>query len=91
MRAAPAMTQGALYSMALAAARENADTNIRFNEVYLAARVEVDSDAERSGAIKSSEFASVYEEILSRRQIKGCRVSIYGKDDLVELKYKKVT
>jgi len=88
-RAGPALTQGALFSMANVACRDNAHTNIRFNEVYLATRVEVDSVAAVSGAMKSSDFASVYEEILSRPEIKGCRITVAGKEDLKDLKYRR--
>ncbi|RFU34711.1 hypothetical protein B7463_g1639, partial [Scytalidium lignicola] len=88
-RAAPALTQGALFSMANVACRDNADTNIRFNEVYLGARVEVDSVAKQTGSMKASDFSSVYEEILSRPEIKGCRISVYTHEDLKDLKFRK--
>ncbi|KAF7671880.1 hypothetical protein GT037_010103 [Alternaria burnsii] len=45
----PGMTQGALFTMSTAAARENEKTNVRFNEVYLCFRVEVDEQAEKHG------------------------------------------
>ncbi|RDW80268.1 hypothetical protein BP6252_04906 [Coleophoma cylindrospora] len=88
-RAAPALTQGALFSMANVACRDNADTNVRFNEVYVGVRIEVDVVAEKTGAMKSSDFSSVYEELLSRPEIDCCRVTVYGKDDLKDLKYRK--
>jgi hypothetical protein len=75
--------------MATAACRETDATNVRFNEIYLARRVEVDEVAVKNGTMKSSEFASVYEEILSRPEIRSSRVSVYTYEDLKELKYKK--
>jgi len=84
------MPQGALFSMANAAAADTAESNVRFNEAYLAFRVEVDSSAEKSGATKASNFAVVYEEILARPDIKGCRVRAYGPEDCKDLKYWKL-
>jgi hypothetical protein len=75
--------------MANVACRDNAETNVRFNEVYLAFRVEVDPVAVKTGSMKASDFSRVYEEILSRPEIRGCRVSVYGRQDLNDLKYKK--
>ncbi|KAK5127842.1 hypothetical protein LTR85_004959 [Meristemomyces frigidus] len=89
LRAAPGMTQGALFAMANVGCRDNADTNVRFNEVYLACRVEVDSSAKKTGAMKASDFAPVYEVILSKPEIKGCRISVHGPADLKDLKVKK--
>ena len=74
------------------ACRELAGTNVRANEVYLSELVLVDDEAEKMGegkCIKASEFARCYEEILSRPEIDGCRVSVYGKKDLEELVYEK--
>lgn len=88
-RAGPAITQGPLYSMANVACRDNAVRNIRFNEVYVAVRVEVDAVAGKSGSMKSSDFSSVYEMILARPEIDGCRVTVYGQEDLKDLKYRK--
>ncbi|OKL57312.1 hypothetical protein UA08_07496 [Talaromyces atroroseus] len=88
-RAAPAITQGPLFSMANVACRDNENTNVRFNEVYLQTRVEVDSSAEKTGAMKASDFAHVYTELLSRPDIKSCRISVATKNDLTDLKYKK--
>ncbi|KIX06340.1 uncharacterized protein Z518_04316 [Rhinocladiella mackenziei CBS 650.93] len=86
-----AISQGALFSMANAACLENATTNIRFNEVYLCYRVDFDTVCERLGGnrIKSSDFARVYEGILANKDISGCRVSVYGPQDLDNLKYEK--
>jgi hypothetical protein len=86
-----AMSQGALFSMANVACRENAKTNIRFNEHYLAARVDYDSVAEEAGdgRMKASELAKSYEGILANEDINACRVSVMGRGDLEQLKYKK--
>lgn len=75
--------------MVPAAIREVANTNIRFNEVFLATRVEFDSVAEETGNAKASDFAQVYEGILKRPEIGGCRVSVFHKDDFDDLKYEK--
>ncbi|RYP60000.1 hypothetical protein DL771_010652 [Monosporascus sp. 5C6A] len=85
----PAMTQGALFSMATAACRENATTNVRFNEVYLALRVEVDEVAAQNATTSATEFASVYEEILARPEIRSSRVRVVGPGDLKDLKYER--
>ncbi|OIW22620.1 NAD(P)-binding protein [Coniochaeta ligniaria NRRL 30616] len=85
----PAMPQGALFSMATAACRENANTNVRFNEVYLAFRVEVDEDAAQHGVTSASEFASVYEQLLGRPDIRSSRVRVDSIGDLKELKFEK--
>lgn len=85
----PAMPQGALFSMATAACRENADTNVRFNEVYLCFRVEVDNDAARHGVTSASEFASVYQQLLERSDIRSSRVRIGTRDDIMDLKFER--
>lgn len=82
------MTQGALYSLANAACRDNETTNIRFNEVYLAMRVEVDADAEKSGMNKASDFAANYEQILARNDVKSCRVYVHEREDFKTLRFK---
>jgi len=89
MRPVPAITQGALYSMANAACRDNTGTSVRFNEVYLAMRVEVDSVAEQTGTHKASDFAAVYEQILARPEIRSCRVTVASADDFKDLKFAK--
>lgn len=88
LRAGPAMSQGPLYSMAVAACRELHGTNVRFNEVFLTRRVELDQDAEKSGAMKSSDFAKNYQTILGEKGVKGCRIRVEGYDDLTNLSYK---
>lgn len=87
LRALPAVTQGALFSMATAACRENEHTNVRFNEVYLAFRVEVDEMAERNRVVRASDFAAVYEEILARKDIRSSRVRVVNPaEDMKSLK-----
>lgn len=86
---APAMTQGALYSMATAAARDNESTNVRFNEVYLNVRVEVDEVAAQKGTVPSSTFAGVYEQLLDRADIRSSRVRIDSVEDMKTLKWAK--
>jgi hypothetical protein len=81
------MTQGALYSMANVACRDNYKTNVRFNEIYLALRVEVDESAAKTGAMKASDFAKCYVALLSDSGIRSSRVSVSGYDDLEKLKY----
>lgn len=88
-RAAPAISQGALYSMCNAACRDNVETNVRFNEIYLNLRVEVDEDAAKNGVTKSSEFAMVYEQILSKSDVRSSRINVLSRDDLQELNHKK--
>lgn len=87
--ALPAMTQGPLFSMATAAARENEKTNVRVNEVYLMFRVEVDEDAAQHGVSSSSEFASVYEGILANSEIRSSRVRVETPADFKNLKFTK--
>ncbi|THV47560.1 hypothetical protein BGAL_0302g00020 [Botrytis galanthina] len=88
-RAAPAISQGPLFSMANVACRDNTDSSVRFNEVYLNCRVEVDSSAAQTGAMKSSNFARAYTELLSRPEIKSSRIIVSTHDDLEDLKHKK--
>ncbi|KAK8140246.1 hypothetical protein PG984_000312 [Apiospora sp. TS-2023a] len=85
----PAMTQGPLFSMATAASRENAKTNVRFNEIYLATRIEVDEDAKQYGVTTATEFASVYEAIMSRSEIRSSRVKIMAPEDIKDFKYER--
>lgn len=85
----PAMTQGALFSMATAACRENAETNVRFNEVYLMFRVEVDRDAAQHGCTSASDFAIVYEGILANPEIRSSRVRVDTVDAIKKLKYER--
>lgn len=78
--------------MANVACRDHDKTNIRFNEVYLALRVEVDESAAKTGAMKATDFAKCYAALLSNPEIRSSRVSVFGPDDLENLKYEtKVT
>ena len=83
------MTQGALYPMAMAAARENESTNVRFNELYLSFRVEVDEVAAQHGTTKASDFGKVYEMILADPQVRSSRVRVDDLEDLKKLKWQK--
>lgn len=83
------MTQGPLYTLATAASRENAATNVRFNEVYLTFRVEVDEVAAQNGTTSASEFASVYEGVLARTEIRSSRVRVASLEDIKDLKYER--
>lgn len=92
LAAATAVAQGGLFTLANVACRENRKTNVRFNEVYLCYRVDYDSVAEELGEatrMKASYFANVYEKILTDESIKGNRISVLGKDDVVNLKMVK--
>ena len=86
-RALPAMSQGAVFSMCNAACRSLAETNIRFNEVYLALDVEFDADAEAHGVMKASVFGRVYEKVLDDEAVKGCRVRVENDRDVDKLRY----
>lgn len=94
-RAAPAITQGALYSMANVACRDNETTNVRFTEVYLAFRVQVDKTINPFGLqmliLSSDEFSKTYEQILEgkERGVKGCRVWVENEGDVENLRYEK--
>ncbi|WPH02275.1 Hypothetical protein R9X50_00513100 [Acrodontium crateriforme] len=88
IRPMPAMTQGALFSFATAACVENAKTNVRFNEVCLWFRVEVDAQAEENGAVKATSFAKVYEGILADRSIRGSRVTVNYVHAMINLNHK---
>ncbi|GKT40469.1 uncharacterized protein ColSpa_00650 [Colletotrichum spaethianum] len=85
-RALPAISQGAMFSMAFSACKSLADTNVRFNEIYLAQRVEVDIVAKQHGTMRSSVFGRVYTNILAKTDVKGCRVRVESEDDVDSLK-----
>jgi hypothetical protein len=76
-----------LFSLANVACRDNYKTNVRFNEVYLALRVEVDESAAKTGAMKATDFAKCYAALLSSPEIRSSRVSVLSYDDLEILKY----
>ncbi|KAF6791391.1 hypothetical protein CSOJ01_14370, partial [Colletotrichum sojae] len=95
LRAAAAITQGALYSLALTAARDNLETNIRFNEIYLAYRVQLEvdlSDKRQYVGLKhlqsARDFAPLYEKLLARTDIKSKRVDAHSPEDVVNLRFK---
>ena len=75
--------------MATAASRENENTSVRFNEIYLAFRVEVDEDAKQHGLTSATEFSVVYEKLLARSDIRSSRVRVDGRDDIKDLKFQK--
>ncbi|KAK5999301.1 hypothetical protein QM012_005576 [Aureobasidium pullulans] len=82
LRAGAALTQGALYSLANVACRDLETTNIRFNEVYLNLRVEVDESARQTGFFKATDFAKNYQEILNVLMFGKKRVDwAFKKDD----------
>ena len=85
---APSTTQGggAIYSMATAACRDNENTNVRFNELFLGVRVEVDQIA---ASVSCLAFSEVYEEILSRPDVRSCRVSVLGGEDIKKLRFER--
>jgi hypothetical protein len=80
------MTQGALFTMSTAAARENEKTNVRFNEVYLCFRVEVDEQAEKHGVTSASE---VYENLLGDEEVRGARVTVREVGDVGRLVWQR--
>ncbi|KAH6867504.1 hypothetical protein B0T10DRAFT_572251 [Thelonectria olida] len=86
-----AISQGALFSLATVACRELADTNVRFNEVWLAFRVEHDKVAKEKGgtSIGSSVLAPHYEQILARPEISASRVRLLRPEDIANLKFQK--
>jgi len=84
------ITQGGLFAMMKIASKELEMTNVRVNEAYLSARVDYDAVAEKSGSIKASEFAKVYEQILTQPEISASRVSVAGREDLENLKVRKL-
>lgn len=86
----PAMTQGALFPFTKAAARENDETNVRFNEIYLCYRVENDKDALEHDVTKSSDFANVYKMLLDAPEVRSSRVMVENDgEDLKKLKHHK--
>jgi hypothetical protein len=85
----PAMPQGALFSFATAAARENEATNVRFNEVYLGFRVEVDEQAVLHRVTKASEFARVYEMVLAEEEVRSSKVRVEEVGDLERLRVER--
>jgi hypothetical protein len=64
-------------------------TNIRFNEVWLAFRVEHDEIAAKNGSIGSSVLAPHYEQILTRPEISASRVRLAKPADIANFTYSK--
>ncbi|KAH6989603.1 hypothetical protein BKA56DRAFT_576123 [Ilyonectria sp. MPI-CAGE-AT-0026] len=87
--AVPAIGQGALFALAVAASRENLETNVRFNEVYLGYMVQVDENAAKLGSVSSSEFATVYEKLLASPEIRSSRVFQKSAEDMKKLRYER--
>lgn len=86
----PAMTQGPLYTMCIAAARETEHTNVRVNEILLGFRVTVDKKAEQEGATTATKFGHVYESLLSQPEIRGCRIRVDRPEDIKQLKHARL-
>ena len=84
------MTQGALFSMSIAAARENESTNVRFNEIFLCFRVEVDEVAAHNGTVKATDFGEVYELLLDDPNVRSSRVQVETEADMSKLRYQKL-
>ena len=78
-----------MFSMATAACRALSGTNVRFNEVYLGFRVEVDAVAEKNSTMKASVFSRVYEKILAKPDLKGCRIRVEREEDVDNLRYEQ--
>ncbi|KAI9147166.1 hypothetical protein HJFPF1_13198 [Paramyrothecium foliicola] len=83
----PSITQGAVFSMSAVAAYEQKETNVRFNEIYLSFRVELDDDADAHGVTRSSDFGEIYERLLERPDIRGMRVLALEPADIKDLKF----
>lgn len=81
------MTQGALFSMCIAASRENEKTNVRFNEILLGFRVEVDEAAKEHGVSSATEFGQVYKAVLANPEIRSSRIRVDEVGDLKKLRY----
>jgi hypothetical protein len=75
--------------MANIACRDLLDTNIRFNEVFLGFRVEVDTSAVKNSVVKASDFAENYQKLLGSPKIRSCRVTVLVPEDVGSLKYNR--
>lgn len=75
--------------MANVACRDLLETNIRFNEVYLGFRVEVDATAVPNGEVKASDFAKNYQKLLGDSSIRSCRVTVMVPEEIGTLNYKR--
>lgn len=85
LAAGPAMTQGPLYSFSTAASRENLKTNVRFNELYTAIRVELDAVAEKNKTNKASDYANIYTLLLDDKSVRSSRVWIRKPEETKQL------
>lgn len=86
------ISQGALYSLSAVACRELEKTNVRFNEAYLDYRVEYDENCDgeaNSWKMKASDYAKVYEQILTNQEISACRVITESPKDVQKIRYEK--
>jgi hypothetical protein len=83
------MTQGALFSMCIAAARNNEKSNVRFNEILLGFRVEVDDAAKEHGVTTATQFGQVYEAVLGNSEIRSSRIRVDEVEDLKKLRYER--
>lgn len=84
----PGISQGPLYSLAAAAAFETAETNVRFNEVYLDLWVKTDI-SKFEGAMASSVFADNYVEVLSRTDVKSSRIFVTKESEVKNFRFEK--
>jgi hypothetical protein len=70
------MTQGALFSVATIASRINESRDIRFNNVHLATRVEVDEGGAELEVMTASDFVSISRKIFARPEIRSTRMRV---------------
>ena len=84
-----ALSQGALFAMATAACRELENTNVRFNEIRLGARVEADKAAEEHGSVRASEYAGVYEKVLGSPEMRGGLVRVVGPEGVRDWRFER--
>jgi hypothetical protein len=93
------VNQGALASLCAVGSRELAETNVRFNEVYLAFRVEYDENLQKGqssipgvdwsqiGWATASEFARHYNGILQNDNLRGMQINIMNKAQMDSSNY----
>ena len=75
--------------MANVACRDLLETNVRFNEVFLGFRVEVDASAIKNSVVKASDFAKNYQKLLGSPEIRSCRVTVMVPEEMEDLNYKR--
>lgn len=79
-----------LSSSPCISARSELDgTNVRFNEIYLNTRVEVDKAAEEHGVLEASTFGRVCESILEIVELRSSRVRVSNERDVDTLNIEK--